>query len=718
MRVGFHSRVLAAAAAVWLALPAGGSDLYDPGPDLSTAVGRGYAKIFAQTPNYRAVGDAVLTDDVDGDEDEGSEKFRWQFGPMFYRGRLGENQVKVLVIGQEGAQDENISYRSFTGGTGGNMQNFLHALGINRSYLFINTFAYTIYGQYTDFGAPMLRKGNGVKMGLLTWPMFKLAQNEISPIVSHRHALIDHVIASNRRSLKLVVAVGGGAQDTLSTYIMSKGGTCEARNPNPDDFQLIEYKGKNVVQNRYYYYPVDERGNNLLLNPGERHDYKDEAANAKLDERLNDPERKRRYIKRTDGRWKNGLHDMKQLGIVLYSCKVPGSRKTNTLQGLDGIDQDIRFIEVRHPGSRSPSLVTNFKAALKLVREWNGERGWSLPKDTGADQRFDVGFDYRNVHTPRYDYRFGMPDVMTHGSTTSHRMNGGDAIRMLWAGGKWGDNADFPAVRDTYTPRGHLEGIDVPNEPKKTANIDRQEAYFDAGPGDKWARIFLGEDREVPAIYPAILKQPGVKNDPSFGAGAIYRGRPDSAEALILADQFSHDDLWVGRALMGQKGQQLQAYLKENGYGLNYVILRTLPVDTLGAKEADVEKLVQFTAKWRAAVWKKLLENRDNTKRIKAIFTLGEWADEAIKDLETNGIRVTSLTRELGDDAPAIPIARQDIPFGFPMWVGTSGDRASRSTGAKEGKLYKFTAPRWATSFRARPLSDAERRAVEKLKDL
>ena len=48
----------------------------------------------------------------------GGEQFRWHFGPMFYRGRLTDGDVKVLVIGQEGAQDESLGHRSFVGGTG------------------------------------------------------------------------------------------------------------------------------------------------------------------------------------------------------------------------------------------------------------------------------------------------------------------------------------------------------------------------------------------------------------------------------------------------------------------------------------------------------------------------------------------------------------------------------------------------------------------------
>ena len=92
---------------------------YDPGP----ARNRRWARLFAETPNYRALGQEVT----------GREKFRWHFGPMFYRGRLGDRQVKVLVVGQEGAQDESLSHRSFTGGTGGRMQNLLNHLGITRS---------------------------------------------------------------------------------------------------------------------------------------------------------------------------------------------------------------------------------------------------------------------------------------------------------------------------------------------------------------------------------------------------------------------------------------------------------------------------------------------------------------------------------------------------------------------------------------------------------
>jgi hypothetical protein len=75
---------------------------HDPGPTTAS----GWAALFAETPNYRGLGRAVV----------GREAFRWHHGPMFFRGRL-DGSAKVVLVGQEGAQDESLSHRSFTGGT-------------------------------------------------------------------------------------------------------------------------------------------------------------------------------------------------------------------------------------------------------------------------------------------------------------------------------------------------------------------------------------------------------------------------------------------------------------------------------------------------------------------------------------------------------------------------------------------------------------------------
>jgi uracil-DNA glycosylase len=165
----------------------------DPGP----ATTSGWPELFAATPNYRGLGVAVL----------GRETFRWHFGPMFYRGRL-DGSARVLIVGQEGAQDESLSHRSFTGGTGARMQHVLNHIGINRGYLFLNTFVYPIFGQYTQ-------KLRG------------LAQNPVSPIVTHRHQLFDKVAGGD---LRLVIAVGTAAKESVATWITAHGGSADPAN--------------------------------------------------------------------------------------------------------------------------------------------------------------------------------------------------------------------------------------------------------------------------------------------------------------------------------------------------------------------------------------------------------------------------------------------------------------------------------------------------------
>jgi uracil-DNA glycosylase len=177
---------------------------YDPGP----AKNRRWSRLFAQTPNYRGFGKAL----------SGSEEFRWHFGPMFYRGRLGDHQVKVLIVGQEGAQDESLSHRSFTGGTGARMQRLLTNLGIDRSYLFLNTFVYPIFDQYN---------------GLLP----KIAQHPASPIARHRNEILDYAAARN--DLQLAIAVGRAAKESLASWVKAHGGTADAEKLHLADASVI-----------------------------------------------------------------------------------------------------------------------------------------------------------------------------------------------------------------------------------------------------------------------------------------------------------------------------------------------------------------------------------------------------------------------------------------------------------------------------------------------
>jgi uracil-DNA glycosylase len=72
--------------------------------------------------------------------------FRTEWGPVFHRGRL-DGTARLLVIGQDPAQHETIVRRTLVGGAGHRLQGFLAHLGLTRSYVIVNTFLYSVYGQ-------------------------------------------------------------------------------------------------------------------------------------------------------------------------------------------------------------------------------------------------------------------------------------------------------------------------------------------------------------------------------------------------------------------------------------------------------------------------------------------------------------------------------------------------------------------------------------------
>src|SRR5262249_11735531 len=71
--------------------------------------------------------------------------FRIEWGPVFHRGRL-DGSARVLVIGQDPAQHETIARRILVGEAGHRLQGFLAKLGLDRSYVLINTFLYSVFG--------------------------------------------------------------------------------------------------------------------------------------------------------------------------------------------------------------------------------------------------------------------------------------------------------------------------------------------------------------------------------------------------------------------------------------------------------------------------------------------------------------------------------------------------------------------------------------------
>jgi hypothetical protein len=87
-----------------------------------------------------------LCEDYPGVETYPAEDFRVEWGPVFHRGRL-DGSARVVVIGQDPAQHEVITRRILVGAAGQRTQGFLAKLGIESSYVLVNTFLYSVYGQ-------------------------------------------------------------------------------------------------------------------------------------------------------------------------------------------------------------------------------------------------------------------------------------------------------------------------------------------------------------------------------------------------------------------------------------------------------------------------------------------------------------------------------------------------------------------------------------------
>jgi hypothetical protein len=582
---------------------------FDPGPPPNT----GWARIFAETPNYRGLGRAL----------SGRDEFRWHFGPMFYRGRLAHGAVKVLVIGQEGAQDESLGHRSFVGGTGARMQHFLRHIGINQSYLFLNTFVYPIFGQYE--GADLL------------W----LAQNPDSPVVEHRHAIFNYLLQHN--DLRLVVAVGRAAKESVHTWVRSRGGICPS-----------------------------------------------------------------------------GPHDVNQCAANALGART-------------------RIVGVVHPGAggkgaSSAVIIEDFKRALHLIDGWAAADPSWLPIDPGGVRESSDAFHYRSAPAPFRDLPYGVVWRVGQGGTSSNRKDAQRGIQVYSEDGKYGASVHYPSpapdTREGYAD----ETGDLPYEPPKKSFMD-----FDAGPDPTFARLLMGGEPNL--AWPDFASL-GVQAHPSFGYGPIYRGRLSEARVLVLADQESHDDLFLFRAMTGDAGQQFQEFLRAIGITRSYAILRVLPVDTLGLSASRIDAIVdhpQVQQLYRTIVQRIVAASGTSfvlvvgpharrlrphvlpagvtqveMKSWRESNALDDWK-RALNDIRTLTFLkdVPSPSFEYNGQRGQIP--RTDLPYGTLRWEGSSGDRAVRVSGSGDAPIhyYKILMPKWAFDLPPAGLSSAEEHAID-----
>src|ERR1700760_3642514 len=145
---------------------------FDPGP-----VGEPYASLIGAYP---------------GTDVYPADSFRVEWGPIFHRGRL-DGTARLLVIGQDPAQSEAIVRRILVGEAGHRAQGLMAKLGFDHSYLLINTFLYSVYGQT-----------GGER------------HKDDAAIVEYRNSWLRAILAANQ--IEAVIALGGLADDAWQKW--------------------------------------------------------------------------------------------------------------------------------------------------------------------------------------------------------------------------------------------------------------------------------------------------------------------------------------------------------------------------------------------------------------------------------------------------------------------------------------------------------------------
>jgi len=95
---------------------------FDPGPPPAVA------EVFARVPDYS----------------EHRTDFWFDWGPIFYRGRL-DGSARLLCVASDPGATERIAGRTLVGDAGQRVQGFLAKVGLTRSYLCLNALVYGMF---------------------------------------------------------------------------------------------------------------------------------------------------------------------------------------------------------------------------------------------------------------------------------------------------------------------------------------------------------------------------------------------------------------------------------------------------------------------------------------------------------------------------------------------------------------------------------------------
>jgi len=144
-------------------------------------------------------------------------RFRLDFGPVYYRGRL-DGSARVLVIGQDPSTNEILAHRILVGTSGQRVQRLLNKIGITRSYIMLNTFLFSVFGQFNS--------------------ELEAIANE-PEIDGFRNAFLDRIVANNK--IQAVISFGRGARHAFERW--PRGGdftVFHATHPAAEEADVLE----------------------------------------------------------------------------------------------------------------------------------------------------------------------------------------------------------------------------------------------------------------------------------------------------------------------------------------------------------------------------------------------------------------------------------------------------------------------------------------------
>ncbi len=713
---------------------------YDAGPSTETEMGRELIDLTADIPNMPEISYKLTK----------SQKFRPAFGPIPWRMRLEPNSVKMLFIGQDGTHIAEAAGRPATAGFGGRAQDLAKYFGVNESAAFINTYAFTIKGQYGAYQTPYIFEKDGERSvrfsNLVDNQLWLMTQDNGSPIAKWRNNLIDWIIKNNKGSMKLIVTFGGAARDAVASYIESKGGKVGSRSESSmENIQVPETKLQYAGGNNQFPTPINAKGRDLYSEMfGRKIDYKSTTEQAEVVEDLK--ANLEAYIEKMvftkGGPYSNGLIHPAQLGGYDLARAVINGTKTRSLKGLklnDGtvIKNDILFVELPHPSylsrlskAEASEAVGNKVSALKKYVE----EGWTIDADPGQENQFVAGKPYKYSRAdigPEY-YDFGTPGSRMVPVSTASRMSG--KAHVIVFGTRDRVKFDMAKIEDM------TEALPADEFSEEELFIARPRSFdlryvFDAGPGEKYAKI-MKENLNMKEIFKAkegmSFRNDGiaalnVKNNDEVADFGHYRGTFVNPKVVVLADPHGWDDLITARALTGTRGQYLHGLMRDIGVEDQYLVIKTVPFGMEGATDEEWSVVLDQTSEYRKKLFLEIMKDG----KPDFIITDGEFASAEIKKLVGSDIKVINLTRRdnsmtYGFKSAAKKIAkiegyegveasnrmanipRSHLSFYARTWEGTSGDRVINGQGKHAGMAFAEVAPAWAFKQKTEIKDEAE----------